>query len=189
MEHLSKNAQNQRELRGKKVYIRPPKYEELEYIKWLWSDPETMKDVGGPITLSDDKADKWFHRMISPGSKNDYYCLIFNLNDMPVGEVSFHRYNPETRTGEFNIKIASEHRGKGYSKEAMFLLLKYFFFEFDGQVMIDPIAIDNKAGQQALIKFGFEHDPSVTDVFLVRMTKEKFRDMYDKDTDEDAPIG
>lgn len=31
------------------------------------------------------------------------------------------------------------------------------------------------------MKFGFDHDPLVTDVFLVRITKEKFRELYNED--------
>ena len=181
MNYSSNNEQNMPCLRGKNIYLRLPEYEELEYIKWLWMDEETMKEVGGPISLSDENAEKWYKMMISPGSATDYYCLIFNLDDIPVGEVSFHRYNAETKTGELNIKIESAHRGKGYAKEALFIMLGYFFFEFGGQVMEDSIAVDNIVGQQVLLKFGFEHDPMVNDVFLVRITKEKFRNLYNKD--------
>lgn len=181
MDYISKNGQNQRCLRGENIYLRLPKYEELEYIKWLWMDEETMKEVGGSISLSDENAEKWYRRMVSPGSETDYYCLIFDLEDTSVGEVSFHKYNAETKTGEFNIKIAGLHRGKGYATEAIFLLLGYYFFEFGGQVMEDSIAIDNIVGQQILVKFGFEHDPLVNDAFLVRITKEKFRELYNED--------
>jgi hypothetical protein len=43
-----------------------------------------------------------------------------------------------------------------------------------GTVIYDDIALENIPGQQALLKFGFEHDPSVQDVFLVKLTKEGF---------------
>lgn len=181
MDHTSKNKQDQRCLRGTNIYLRQPKYDELKYIKLLWMDEKTMKEVGGSISLSDEQAEKWYRRMVSPGSETDYYCLIFDLDDTPVGEVSFHRYNEETKTGALNIKIAGVHRGKGYATEALFLLLGYYFFEFGGQVMEDSININNTAGQQVLLKFGFEHDPLVKDVFLVKITKEKFRELYNED--------
>ena len=161
---------------GKKVYLRPPMRDEMEYIKWLWSDPATMKEVGGPIELSDEEAEKWYSRMINPGNDRNFFCLIFNTNDEPVGEVSFHRYDHNTKTAEFNIKIASEYRGKGYSFEAISLMLEYYFHEFGGEVMKDRVGLDNTSAQRILEKFGFEHDIDVKEegVYLLKITKEKF---------------
>ncbi|MCK4261212.1 MAG: GNAT family N-acetyltransferase [Halanaerobiales bacterium] len=165
-------------IKGCKVYIRPPKIEELEYIKWLWADEETMKEVGGPIILSDKEGGKWYSRMVFPGSSTDFYCLIFDLNDQPLGEVSFHQYSPEQKSAEFNIKIAGQHRGKGYGKEATYLMLKYFFYEFGGLVMIDDLALENIKGQQALLKFGFIRDDSNSKDFIVKIEKNIFNKLY-----------
>lgn len=58
--------------------------------------------------LSDVEFQDWFKIMISPGNDKDFYCLIFNMNDEPVGEISFHRFDKNTKTAEFNIKIAND---------------------------------------------------------------------------------
>lgn len=181
MHNINNIGKSQRCLRGKNIYLRPPKYDELEYIKWLWLDEKTMKEVGGSINLSDEQADKWYKKVVSPGSETDYYCLIFDLNNLPVGEVSFHKYNAETKTGELNIKIAFGQRRKGYFKEAILLFLGYYFFELGGEVMEDLIATNNTIGQQVLLKYGFEHDLLGKDGFLVRITKKKFRELYNED--------
>ena len=76
-------------LQGTIVYLRLPNHSELKYIQWLWSDPETMKEVGGPICFSNEQAEKWFAKKISPGKGTDCYCLIFNTNDEPVGKSVF----------------------------------------------------------------------------------------------------
>ncbi len=111
MDYNSIVGQKHRSLKGKNIYLRPPGYDELEYIQWLWMDEETMKEVGGSISLSDEQIEEWYRRMVSPGSETDYYCLIFDLNDTPIGEISFHRYNAKAKTGQLNIKIAAVHRG------------------------------------------------------------------------------
>ena len=51
MDHINKNKQGQRCLRGTNIYLRQPKYDELEYIKLLWMDEKTMKEVGGFINI------------------------------------------------------------------------------------------------------------------------------------------
>ena len=127
--------------------------------------------------MSDEEAEKWYSGMIDPGSDSDFYCLIFDNDDEPIGEISFHRYDHKTKTAEFNIKIASKHRSKGYSFEAIWLILGYYFHEFGGEIMNDRVGFDNIIGQQVLEKFGFEHDPDVKDeeAYVLKMTKEKFR--------------
>lgn len=46
---------------------------------------------------------------------------------------------------------------------------------------MDDIALDNYAGQQTLLKFGFEHDPNISEVFRVKIDRERFIKFYDND--------
>lgn len=152
----------------------------MEFVRWLWSDPETMQPVGGPIHLTVEAARDWFARMVGPGRPTDFYCLIFNEESAPIGEISFHRLDRESMTADFNVKIASARRGKGYAREAMSVFLDYFFNRFGGRVMLDDVALDNQAGQKALLRLGFEHDPSVQDVFRLRLTREQFNALAER---------
>ncbi len=160
--------------KGKLAYIRQPKLDEFKYIAELWADYETMKDVGGNIVFEQSRWNSWYEKMIEPGDGKNFYCLIFNRNNKPVGEVSFHRYNRETGSAELNIKVQHEHRSKGYGKEAVLMLLDYFYNEFGGEEIRDAIAINNKNGQNMLMQMGFEHNFSDNEVFMVKMTKEKY---------------
>jgi RimJ/RimL family protein N-acetyltransferase len=65
--------------------------------------------------------------MTDPGNSSDFFRLIFNKDDNPVGEISYHHFDPNNRIGKFNIKIISAERGKGYTREVMRLFLDYFF--------------------------------------------------------------
>lgn len=165
---------------GSVVCIKQPDYDELDFITKLWADNETMKDIGGPVAFQDSRKKEWYEKMVKPTDGRNFYCLVYNLKDEPVGEVSFHRYDETTRTAEFNVKILSAHRGKGYAKEAILLMLEYYFVEFGGEVMLDGIAINNINGQKALLKLGFEHMSTSYDVLLVGMTREKFLQLYEK---------
>ena len=166
-------------IEGQHDTLRTPAPPDLSYIRYLWADPETMKDVGGPIELDQERAQHWYAKMVDPGSDTDRFFLICTPDDAPVGEVSFHRYDPATKTAELNIKIEASKRYRRYGPEALRLLLGYFFGAFGGEVMLDPVGLENRSGQRAIARFGFEHDPSRTDVFLLRMTKQRFHSMYD----------
>ena len=163
---------------GSEVQLRAPRWIDISFIRWLWSDPETMAPVGGPVDLSDDRAERWFAGMVDPGSPTDCYRLVFDADNRPVGEVSFHRLRPETMTAELNIKIASAHRRKGYARRALLLFLDHFFNQLEGKVLIDDLGIDNTTGQKALVSFGFEVETTGPTVVRLRMTRETYNRLY-----------
>lgn len=160
------------------VELKIPTENDLQFIRRLWSDPETMQPVGGPIHMTNEQAKGWFDRMIDPGTPTDCYRLILNNLKQPVGEISFHRLNLDDMAAEFNIKVASKHRGKGYAKKAMLLFLDFFFNQCGGRVLIDDVALNNSNGQNALLHFGFEHDPNTQNVFRLIMTREQYHYLY-----------
>lgn len=161
-----------------RVMLRTPVPGDLPYIRGLWADTATMRDVGGPIVIDEERARRWFERMIDPGSARDRYFLICGTDGAPVGEISFHRYDPVSRTAELNIKIEANKRYQGHGPEALRLLLGYFFDTFGGEAMLDPVAPGNTNGRKAMQRAGFKHDPSREDVFLLRMTKRRYHTIY-----------
>jgi RimJ/RimL family protein N-acetyltransferase len=160
------------------IELRLPVIGDMQFIRWLWSDSETMGPLGGPIHLTDEQAKRWFTLMIDPGSPTDCYRLIFNHRNEAVGEISFHEFNPDDQTAEFNIKIASTHQGKGYAKKAMIVFLDYYFNQFGGHLLVDDVASDNFRGQNVLLNFGFEHDADIKNVFRLKMTQGRYNELY-----------
>ncbi|GFP76878.1 GNAT family N-acetyltransferase [Clostridium fungisolvens] len=157
---------------GKLVYIKQPKFEELNYVKKLWCDYETMKDVGGVFAFQEDKWGNFYKKMVMPTDGKNFYCLIFNKEDIPVGEVSFHGYDSATKIARFNLKVESSHRGQGYGAEATKLILEYFFYEFGGLVIMDTVS--NKKSQESFLKLGFEAVARHGNDITFKLTKEKF---------------
>ncbi|WP_400242153.1 GNAT family N-acetyltransferase [Niallia sp. JL1B1071] len=160
---------------GEKVYIKQPEWKELGFVEWLWADKDTMKDVGGTVKFNESRRVGWYQRMVQPTDGTNFYCLIYTYEDLPVGEVSFHRFDKENRLAELNIKIAYKYRKKGYAKEAIHLLLGYFFYDFGGEVMADRVAIKNTVGQKLLINYGFNFiNDSNPDIVLFQLKREEF---------------
>ncbi|NQT87663.1 GNAT family N-acetyltransferase [bacterium] len=165
-------------LLGQETHLRPPRVDDLLFIRMLWADPETMAAVGGPIDLPEAKARDWFARMVEPGGPANCYCLIFNQADVPVGEISFHRWDPKGRTAELNIKVLASHRRHGYGKDALYTFLAWFFCRVGGRTMTDDVAIDNPAGQRLLFSLGFEKDDAVSDVCKMALTQQMYITRY-----------
>lgn len=50
--------------------------------------------------------------------------------------------------------------------------------DYNGEIILDDIALENIPAQKALINFGFEHDPSYQEIFMVKMTKKMLLNKY-----------
>ncbi|MCL6443471.1 MAG: GNAT family N-acetyltransferase [Alicyclobacillus sp.] len=165
---------------GDRIYFKTPSKEDVtSYIRHLWSDEDSMRDVGGIHVLDDERAERWFFRWIEPGSDDRRYFLVIRKDDhVPIGEVCFHSYNPDTKTANYSMNIEAKYRRNGYGREALEMMLRFYFFDFGGETILDDIALENKRAQEMFLKFGFEHDPTRKDAFLVRMTKSRFEELY-----------
>jgi RimJ/RimL family protein N-acetyltransferase len=170
------------QIRGEQVILRTPTAADLPYIRRLWADPESMREVGGPIELGEERARRWFERMVDPGSDRDRYFLIIDQKSgEAVGEVGFHRYDPDERSAEFNIKIEGRRRFGGHGFEAARLLLDYYFNQWGGGTMIDPVAPANISGQRALARFGFARAGATEDAVIFKLERERFNQLYAKE--------
>lgn len=69
-------------------------------------------------------------------------CLVYTHDNTPIGEVGFHGYDIPTKTARLNIRIENVFRGKGYGKEALDLILDYFFQEFGGEYILESLKDD-----------------------------------------------
>lgn len=147
----------------------------MDFIRQLWSDPDTMAPVGGTVLLSDKEEHEWYARMIDPGSSRDCYRLIVDSDGNAVGEVSFHRLDTATMTAELNIKIMASSRGCGYASGALYLFLDYFFNDLGGRAVIDNVRKQNVHGQEFLRSLGFEEETATASECLFKMTAEMFR--------------
>lgn len=157
---------------GKLVYIKMPEFKELAFVKELWGNKKNMGDSGEVYSFPEEKWEMFYKKMVSPTDGKNFYCLIYDLEDNPVGEVSFHGYNSATKVARINIKIHYQYRRQGYGEEALRLLLEYYFFEFGGQAIIESVKTDES--KALLRKLGFEELNNIREQKTYNLTKNKF---------------
>lgn len=157
---------------GKNVYIKQPSFEELSFVANLWSDEETMAEIGGAYVFPKEKWEMFYKKMVQPTDGKNFYCLIYTVRDKAIGEVSFHGYDSVTKAARINIKIHHRYRGKGYGEEAIRLLLEYYFLEFRGQAIIDTI--QTESAKNFFNKIGFEAIGKFRDKTTYKLTKDDF---------------
>ncbi|MBL4932199.1 GNAT family N-acetyltransferase [Clostridium paridis] len=158
---------------GKLVYIKQPEFSELKYVQTLWKDRETMDGIGGIYHFPEEKWKVFYHKMVMPSDGKNFYCLVYNLDEVPVGEVSFHGYDSAAKIARFNIKIQGKYRKRGYGREAIRLLLEYYFFEFGGNIMMEKAK--QEFSNEFISSLGFEVIRKDKGEITYQISKETFK--------------
>jgi RimJ/RimL family protein N-acetyltransferase len=161
-------------LTGRKVRLRLPRPDELPFIRILWGDPETMAPVGGTIDFPEARAREWFARMVDPGGPSDCYCLVFDRDDVPVGEISFHKWDPVQRSAELNVKTLATRRRQGLAGDALRAFLAFFFGPVGGALMVDEVAPANRAGLELLRSAGFQQHEGTSTFCRMTLTRSSY---------------
>lgn len=161
-------------LRGARVTLRQPTRDELVFVRSLWTDPETMEAVGGIVAYSPERMDQWFEYMVDPGGVKNCYCLIFAADGEPVGEVSFHGFDPEARTAELNIKVMARHRGRGLGGDSLAAFLDFYFNAVKGERITDAIRPGNSGAEKLLTHAGFKRGAVHADRIDYQLSRARF---------------
>ncbi|MBE6050440.1 MAG: GNAT family N-acetyltransferase [Clostridium sp.] len=165
---------------GKYVYIKQPEYDDLAFVSKLWSDEETMKDIGGVFDFPESKWEMFYKKMVYPTDGKNFYCLVYTINNEAIGEVSFHGYDLVTKIARFNVKIHYKYRNKGYGEEALKLLLEYFFLDFGGGMIIDSVPTESAI--KIAKNLGFKEIGQYKDGMKMKITSEDFFNKEDSIT-------
>lgn len=143
-----------------------PSLSDFENIKNIWEEEKTMADVGGIVPIDEAGYRKWYENMFVSGKDKNCYYLIF-LNGACAGEVSIHRFDPEKKTAELNIKVKFEFRGLGIGNKALDHILSVFFNEWNGLEMYDTLWKENRNGIKVLKAYGFKETGTDKDGNLI----------------------
>lgn len=116
--------------------------------------------------------------------EDSFHWVIETLDHVPVGTIKAH--NCDSRVGTFSqaFDIASEHRRKGFAKEAIWIVLRYYFRELRYQKVLNAVYEYNTESILLHEKLGFTKegqlrrqvfsDGKYYDKLLFGMTLEEF---------------
>ncbi len=102
---------------------------------------------------------KWAEDESKQKLENDaFHWIIENMAGVPVGSIDTHHCNPRAGTFSYGIDIIPEHQRRGYAREAILLVLKYYFEELRYQKVTVPVHGDNEASMRLHEKMGFQKE-------------------------------
>ena len=124
-----------------------PAFEELGYRRSLLSDPATMsynEKWGGTVDFPKEKWEAWYGQWLLADKRERWYRYLYSENEgCFVGEIAY-RYDSGFQAYIVNLLVVAKHRGKGYGRQGLRLLLETA--EANGITRLcDTIAADNPA--------------------------------------------
>lgn len=164
-------------MKSLRVELRTPKLEELVYRKKLLADCETMaynlgygeNEDTGCIDFKESSWKDWFSRWVNSTPERYYAYIIKSDENIPVGEVAL-RYDINKNSYCVNIIVEAKHRGKGFSEQALRLLIDIAFNELGADKVFDDFPKSRISAEKVFKNVGFKR---VTDN-IVELSKKEY---------------
>ncbi len=112
-----------------KIKLRALTKSDIEYtLKWHNSDDIRRYYLGHPFPINREMEEKWYEKILY----SNYPTTVFGIELIPIqkliGITILSEINFINRSAKFSIYIGdSNEKGKGYSKEAAYLTLRFGF--------------------------------------------------------------
>jgi len=112
-----------------------------------------------PFPRSAERARRWAEEAASAEPKDDNYRLVIeNREGEVVGTINTHGCDARNGTFEYGVALGPQHRRKGYAREAITLLLHYYFGELRYQKCNVLVYAFNEASIRLHEQLGFQRE-------------------------------
>jgi RimJ/RimL family protein N-acetyltransferase len=131
-------------------------FEDVIFRAWNREDTESQRllyEVPFPLPRLDTQALP--AREVKPHEGDNFPFTIETLDGVVVGAIHIHHCNPRCGTFMYGMSILPEHRRKGYGAEAIWLALRYYFYERRYQKCTAEVYSFNEASARLHERLGF----------------------------------
>ena len=169
-----------------RIILYTPSMDELWYRQRMMSDPDTMSynagyDLGfdgyhndtGCIDFPEENWAAWYGRFIGREPERFYAYAVRKDDGAFVGEVVL-RQEGEPGRYEMGVVIEACHRGRGYSKEAMALLLDVVFNRLGAREACNCFERSRAAALKIHLGAGFEIAGETDGLVQLLLNRERF---------------
>jgi RimJ/RimL family protein N-acetyltransferase len=145
---------------GERIRLRAAEPEDLPFFQSFDQDTEaTLNSWLIPFPRSQAGDRRWLEKAMLEEPENDECRLTIELKEHgAIGGISTHACDKRMGTFRYGIAIGREYWGKGYAKEAIRILLRYYFEELRYQKVTVNVYAFNERSIKLHEKLGFQHE-------------------------------
>ena len=143
-----------------RIQLRAPEPEDQAFFRSFDEDSEAsqlVEQIPFPRSQAGDR--RWLEKLMHDESENDERFFTIELKEHgAIGGISTHACDKRMGTFRYGLGIGREHWGKGYAKEAIRILLRYYFEELRYQKVTVNIYAFNERSIKLHESLGFQHE-------------------------------
>jgi RimJ/RimL family protein N-acetyltransferase len=113
-------------LRGEMVTLRPVQADDADASWALVNDPEGRRLTGTTATFTRAQIDDWCASVGERDGRFDW-AVTAGESDRMLGEVVLNEIDPHARGANVRLALRAGHRGRGFGRESMMLVLRFAF--------------------------------------------------------------
>lgn len=175
---------------GKLIRLRAIEPSDWEaYFAWNQDDEQARSLYWVPLPRSQEAVRRWAEREATKEIQGDSFRFVVeDRAGQVVGDISTHHCEPRAGSFSYGVSIAREHRQKGYAKEAILLVLRYYFQELRYHKVTATVYSFNEASIRLHESLGFQKEGQVREVVYTNgryfdelyygMTADEFREKH-----------
>ena len=115
-------------LESKRLVISEISSKDLEDVRLLHNEPETLKWLSDSHTVTRDEQSKWFEGLVQSTTSTRYIARKKSEGSL-VGVFRFDRLDRSNCSAEVGLDVSVQYRRLGFAKEIYETLIPYFFHE------------------------------------------------------------
>jgi len=146
-----------KKLKGKKINLRPIKYSDIPSIERHANDSEVVRFLQNSLPLTMDDSRKWVRNIQS--SNRAKKTILYGIEDKTsisiVGMIGIREINLEVKSSKIGFWLGKNFWRRGYTYEAIQLMLKYAFDEIKLYRIYAAVHEPNTSSVELLKKVGF----------------------------------
>ncbi len=153
-----------------RLNIRPLDKRDVEALFEIKSDPEVTTKYCVEPDQSVEDTRIWVDKRLEDYTKRDvtYWVLALKDNDRAIGGCCFWNFDPTLRCAEIGYELHRAYWSKGYTSEALPVILTYGFTDMDlHRIEALPLAF-NEPSVKLLIKLGFKWEGTIRERVFFR---------------------
>lgn len=102
-----------------RLYLRPIKPDDIEFIFELFRRSETNKYSEHPDLKTRDEAEEMYESYLKPGFDTQFRVIIEHKeNRIPMGTIGLYKYTSSHKRAELGYDLLKEYWGNGYITES-----------------------------------------------------------------------
>ncbi len=137
---------------------------------WLYTDPQTMRFVGPP--LSRERAQRGFRKVLESVERRPIELVLLVIvekaTDRSIGIGAFQDFDLHRHRVQAGMMLGSGARGRGFGKEGLRALIDHAFATFAVDEVWTQHAADNADARRLTISLGLSHNTETGSGKLVR---------------------